>query len=197
MPAPNLTRDQAEQRAELLDVESYDIELDLTDGAGGPGEKTFTSTTTIRFASARAGASSWIDVVAAGVRSATLNGTELDVSGYVEDDGLALTDLAERNELVVVADCRYMNTGEGLHRFVDPVDDAVYLYTQFETADAKRMFACFDQPDLKSVYRLTVIAPESWQVVSNALPNRPRTPRKGRSGRSSPNPSGSRPISSH
>ncbi|QWF83469.1 aminopeptidase N [Amycolatopsis sp. CA-230715] len=170
MPAPNLTRDQAEQRAELLDVESYDIELDLTDGAGGPGEKTFTSTTTIRFASARAGASSWIDVVAAGVRSATLNGTELDVSGYVEDDGLALTDLAERNELVVVADCRYMNTGEGLHRFVDPVDDAVYLYTQFETADAKRMFACFDQPDLKSVYRLTVIAPESWQVVSNALP---------------------------
>ncbi|GHF62471.1 aminopeptidase N [Amycolatopsis bartoniae] len=167
MPAPNLTRDQAQQRADLLDVESYDILLDLTDGNGGPGERTFDSTTTIRFA-ARAGASSWVDIVAAGVRSATLNGRELDVSGYVEDDGIALPDLAAANELVVRADCRYMNTGEGLHRFVDPVDDAVYLYTQFETADAKRMFACFDQPDLKSVYRLTVIAPNDWKVVSNA-----------------------------
>ncbi|MFD9964340.1 aminopeptidase N [Amycolatopsis sp. NPDC058986] len=169
MPAPNLTRDQAKQRADLLDVESYDIELDLTDGRGGPGEKTFVSKTTIRFSSARAGERSWVDVVAEGVRSATLNGTELDVSAYVEDDGIALPGLAESNELVVTADCRYMNTGEGLHRFVDPVDDGVYLYTQFETADAKRMFACFDQPDLKSVYRLTVTAPKDWKVISNAL----------------------------
>jgi aminopeptidase N len=163
-----LTRDQAKQRADLLEVESYDIVLDLTDGNGGPGEKTFDSTTTIRFASARPGASSWVDIVAAQVRAATLNGRELDVSGYVEDDGVELPELAGTNELVVRADCRYMNTGEGLHRFVDPVDDAVYLYTQFETADAKRMFACFDQPDLKSVYRLTVIAPSDWKVVSNA-----------------------------
>ncbi|GAA4549939.1 aminopeptidase N [Amycolatopsis samaneae] len=169
MPAPNLTRDQAKQRADLLDVESYDIELDLTDGRGGPGEKTFASKTTIRFSSARAGEQSWVDVVAEGVRSATLNGTDLDVSAYVEDDGITLPGLAESNELVVTADCRYMNTGEGLHRFVDPVDDGVYLYTQFETADAKRMFACFDQPDLKSVYRLTVTAPKSWKIISNAL----------------------------
>ncbi|TNC24324.1 aminopeptidase N [Amycolatopsis alkalitolerans] len=167
MPAPNLTRDQAKQRADLLEVESYDIVLDLTDGNGRPGEKTFDSTTTIRF-TARAGAASWVDVVAARVRAANLNGRELDVSGYVEDDGVALPELAGANELVVRADCRYMNTGEGLHRFVDPVDDAVYLYTQFETADAKRMFACFDQPDLKAVYRMTVIAPSDWKVVSNA-----------------------------
>ncbi|NKQ56787.1 aminopeptidase N [Amycolatopsis sp. K13G38] len=168
MPAPNLTRDQAKQRAGLLEVESYDIALDLTDGNGGPGERTFDSTTTIRFSSARAGESSWVDIVAARVRSATLNGKALDVSSYVEDDGIALPELATTNELVVEADCRYMNTGEGLHRFVDPVDDAVYLYTQFETADAKRMFACFDQPDLKSTYRLTVTAPSDWKVVSNA-----------------------------
>ncbi|HVW43334.1 MAG TPA: aminopeptidase N [Amycolatopsis sp.] len=168
MPAPNLTRDQARQRADLLEVESYDIALDLTDGNGGPGEKTFDSTTTVRFSSARPGESAWIDIVAARVRSATLNGKVLDVSSYVEDDGVALPDLAATNELVVAADCRYMNTGEGLHRFVDPVDDAVYLYTQFETADAKRMFACFDQPDLKSTYRLTVTAPSDWKVVSNA-----------------------------
>ena len=169
MPAPNLTRDQAKQRAELLDVASYDIELDLTDGKGGPGEKTFASKTTVRFSSARAGERSWIDLVADRVRAATLNGVDLDVAGYVEDEGIALPGLAEQNDLVVTADCRYMNSGEGLHRFVDPVDDGVYLYTQFETADAKRMFACFDQPDLKSVYRLTVVTPKGWKVVSNAL----------------------------
>ncbi|GAB3491760.1 aminopeptidase N [Amycolatopsis cihanbeyliensis] len=169
MPAPNLTRDQAKQRAELLHVESYAVELDLTDGNGGPGAKTFDSVSTVRFSSTRPGQASWVDIVAADVRSATVNGVELDVSSYVEDDGIALPDLAAENELVVRADCRYMNTGEGLHRFVDPVDGGVYLYTQFETADAKRMFACFDQPDLKATYRLTVVAPKDWKVVSNAL----------------------------
>ncbi|MCR6483462.1 aminopeptidase N [Amycolatopsis sp. OK19-0408] len=169
MPAPNLTRDQAKLRADLLDVTGYDIELDLTDGHGGPGEKTFASTTTVRFSSAKAGERTWVDIVADRVHSATLNGEDVDVSAYVEDRGIELDGLAEANELTVTADCRYMNTGEGLHRFVDPVDDSVYLYTQFETADAKRMFACFDQPDLKSVYRLTVITPKDWKVVSNTM----------------------------
>jgi aminopeptidase N len=168
VPAPNLTRDEAKQRAALLDVGSYDIELDLTDGRGGPGEKTFESNTRIRFSSKRSGERSWVDIVAERIRSATLNDAVLDVSSYVEDNGIGLPELAESNELVVHADCRYMNTGEGLHRFVDPVDDSVYLYTQFETADAKRMFACFDQPDLKSVYRLTVTAPKDWKLISNA-----------------------------
>jgi aminopeptidase N len=166
--APNLTRDRAQQRAELLEVESYEIDLDLTDGSGRPGADTFASRTTIRFRSREAGASSWIDLVAASVERATLNGTDLDVSGYREDDGIALPALEETNELVVHARCTYMNTGEGLHRFVDPVDDSVYLYTQFETADAKRMFTCFDQPDLKAVYTLTVTAPKDWKVISNS-----------------------------
>ncbi|MBW4720807.1 aminopeptidase N [Saccharothrix obliqua] len=168
MAAPNLTRDQAQQRAALLEVDSYRIELDLTDGGGKPGSDTFRSTTTVAFRSRTPGASSWVDIVAATVHRAVLNGVELDVSGYREEDGLALPDLAEVNELTVEADCRYMNTGEGLHRFVDPVDGGVYLYSQFETADAKRMFACFDQPDLKSVYDLAVTAPADWKVISNA-----------------------------
>jgi len=164
---PNLTREQAQQRAALLAVDDYSIELDLTDGGGKPGDTTFSSTTTVRFRANRPGEGSWIDLVAADVRSAALNGVELDISGYREDDGIALPDLAEHNELVVSADCRYMNTGEGLHRFVDPLDGAVYLYSQFETADAKRMFACFDQPDLKARFRLTVTAPADWKVISN------------------------------
>ncbi|MFI9815466.1 aminopeptidase N [Saccharothrix variisporea] len=168
MAAPNLTRDQAQQRAALLEVDSYRIELDLTDGGGKPGSEVFRSTTTVSFRSRTPGASTWVDIVAATVHRAVLNGVELDVSGYREEDGIPLTDLREVNELTVEADCRYMNTGEGLHRFVDPVDGGVYLYSQFETADAKRMFACFDQPDLKSVYTMTVTAPTDWKVMSNA-----------------------------
>ncbi|GAB3299018.1 aminopeptidase N [Parasphingorhabdus pacifica] len=168
MAPPNLTRDQAEQRAALLEVQSYVIELDLTEGAGGPEVEIFGSTTAVRFRSSQAGASTWIDLMAARVHSAVLNGVELDVSEYDEFTGLWLPELAEDNELVVRADCRYMNTGEGLHRFIDPVDGGVYLYSQFETADAKRMFTCFDQPDLKATYQITVTAPAEWKVVSNA-----------------------------
>ena len=168
MAPPNLTSEQARQRAELLRVDEYSIDLDLTDGGGKPGDTTFSSTTTVRFGCTHPGADSWVDLVAAGVRSATLNGVELDVSGYCEEDGIALPGLAAQNELVVTADCRYMNTGEGLHRFVDPLDGSVYLYSQFEAADAKRVFCCFDQPDLKARYRMAVTAPADWKVVSNS-----------------------------
>ncbi|WP_138998758.1 aminopeptidase N [Rhodococcus zopfii] len=167
MAPPNLTREQAAERAAILAVDNYRIELDLTDGGGAPGTTTFRSVTTVTFG-ATAGASTFIDLIAQTVHSATLNGAPIDVSGYAEDTGLALTGLAEHNELVVDAACLYTNTGEGLHRFVDPTDGSVYLYSQFETADAKRMFACFDQPDLKATFDLAVTAPTDWAVISNA-----------------------------
>ena len=163
---PNLTQDQAAERAALVTVDSYRIALDLTDGSGAPGERTFRSVTTIEF-DALAGADTYVDIAADTVRSATLNGHELDVSGYDEATGVPLRGLAEHNVVVIDADCLYSNTGEGLHRFVDPVDGEVYLYSQFETADAKRMFACFDQPDLKAAFDVTVTAPAHWQVISN------------------------------
>lgn len=169
MATPNLTREQAVERAALVTVGAYRIELDLTDGLGGggaPGERTFRSITAVTF-DALAGADTFIDIVADTVRSATLNGRELDVSAYDESIGIPLRGVEERNVIVVDADCRYSNTGEGLHRFVDPVDDETYLYSQFETADAKRMFACFDQPDLKATFEMTVTAPKHWKVISN------------------------------
>lgn len=166
MALPNLTRDQAAERAALITVDSYQISLDLTDGSGAPGNRTFRSTTTVVF-DALAGADSVLDIAADTIRSATLNGRDLDVSGYDESTGIPLRGLSDRNVVVVDADCRYSNTGEGLHRFVDPVDDETYLYSQFETADAKRMFACFDQPDLKATFDLKVTAPRHWKVVSN------------------------------
>jgi aminopeptidase N len=163
---PNLTRDQAVERAALITVGSYQISLDITDGSGAPGERTFRSTTTVAF-DALAGADTVIDIAADSVRSASLNGVEIDVSGYDEATGIPLRGLAGRNVVIVDADCRYSNTGEGLHRFADPVDNEVYLYSQFETADAKRMFACFDQPDLKATFDVRVTAPKHWKVVSN------------------------------
>jgi aminopeptidase N len=170
MAAPNLTRIDAQIRAELLDVTAYEVELDLTDGEGQPGEHTFRSRTTVRFRASRPGAETFVDLIADSIREATLNGEALDTVSYTPETGLRLPALAEDNTLVVDADCLYTNTGEGLHRFVDPVDSAVYLHSQFETADAKRMYACFDQPDLKARFTLTVTAPSTWQLVSNGRP---------------------------
>ncbi len=167
MGVPNLTRADARTRAGLLAVSSYEVELDLTDGGGKPGERTFRSRTTVRFTAREPGAATFVDVIAAGFREVTLNGEAVDTSAYTPETGIALPALAAANVLVVDATCLYTNTGEGLHRFVDPVDGAVYLYSQFETADAKRMFACFDQPDLKAPFTLTVTAPYDWEVVSN------------------------------
>jgi len=164
--APNLTRDQAKERSATVRGPSYDVEIDLTDGAGGPSEKTFGSRVVVRF-EAGPGASTVIDFLGDAIRRATLNGENIDVGAWTTSTGLPLARLAESNELVLDAVGLYMNTGEGLHRFIDPVDGAVYLYTQFETADAKRLFACFDQPDLKARFTFTVTAPADWQVVSN------------------------------
>ncbi|GAA0562174.1 aminopeptidase N [Actinomadura livida] len=164
--AGNLTRDEARERARLLTVESYTVDLDVT-----TGEEGFGSTTVIRFGCAEAGASTFADLHGATVREATLNGKALDPSSYDAEKGrLPLPDLAAENELRVVADCTYSRSGEGLHRFVDPVDGGVYLYSQFETADAHRMFTCFDQPDLKSTFEFTVKAPADWEVVTNEAP---------------------------
>ncbi len=161
MAQPALSRDEAVERAALLAVATYDIDLDLT-----TSDTTFASTTTIAFTCREPGASTWVDLVAPSVLSAALNGEPLDVSGYT-GQRLPLPGLAAENTLVVVAECAYSRTGEGLHRLVDPVDDEVYLYSQFEMADAQRVYACFDQPDLKAIFTLHVTAPEHWQVVSN------------------------------
>ena len=167
--AGNLTRDEAKERARILSVDSYAVELDLT-----TGDETFRSTTSVRFSSTEPGARTFVDLAAPSVSSAVLNGRDLDVAELFDGERLALPELAAENELTVVADAAYMRTGEGLHRFVDPVDGSVYLYSQFETADAHRMFTCFDQPDLKATFELTVYAPPSWEIVSNSAPDTER-----------------------
>ena len=183
MPGTNLTRDEATSRAALLTVNSYAVELDLTTGA-----QTFRSTTLVTFdLRARPGTNgtnetngtTFIDLIAPDVLEVVLNGRTLPIADVVSTGRIALTGLAEHNELRVVADCAYMHTGEGLHRFVDPVDDEVYLYSQFEVADARRVFCCFDQPDLKATYSFTVTAPDHWQVISVSPSPAPEPVRDG------------------
>jgi aminopeptidase N len=176
MPGTNLTREEAATRAALLDVTSYSIDLDLTTG----DPTTFSSTTAVHFTCAQPGAETFADLVGATINELTLNGRSLDPAEVYADGRIALTDLAADNELVVRADCAYSHSGEGLHRFVDPVDDRVYLYTQFEVPDARRVFTTFEQPDLKSVFTWTVTAPSGWKVVSNATTPEPEELGEGR-----------------
>ncbi|WP_405964273.1 aminopeptidase N [Streptomyces sp. NBC_00723] len=172
MPGTNLTREEAQQRAKLLTVDSYEIDLDLS-GAQEGG--TYRSVTTVRFDVAEGDAESFIDLVAPTVHEVTLNGDTLDAAGLFKDSRIALPGLLQgRNVLRVVADCAYTNTGEGLHRFVDPVDEQAYLYTQFEVPDARRVFASFEQPDLKAAFQFTVKAPTGWTVISNSPTPEPK-----------------------
>ena len=166
MPGQNLTREEAAARAGLLAVDAYDVALDLS-RAADDAQETFRSTTTVRFRAA-AGATTFIDLIAPRVRSIVLNGRELDPAQAHVDSRIVLGDLAPDNELTVVADCAYMRTGEGLHRFTDPADGETYLYSQFEVPDARRVFAVFEQPDLKAPFAFTVSVPEGWTVLSNS-----------------------------
>ncbi|MEE1649314.1 aminopeptidase N [Brachybacterium sp. J144] len=164
MSSENLTRDEARSRASFLATDAYDIRLDLT-----TGPETFRTETTIRFTASES-RETFVDLLAKAVTEVELNGELLeDPASRFDGARVQLPAVREgENTVRILAEGRYMNTGEGLHRFVDPVDDEVYLYTQFEVSDARRMFACFEQPDLKATFALTVTAPAHWRVISNA-----------------------------
>ncbi|MCK2036703.1 aminopeptidase N [Microbacterium sp. SSW1-49] len=162
MPGENLTRVEAQERRDVIDTQSYEVALDLTKGS-----EVFGSRSVVRF-TATPESFTFIDLIAREVREISLNGEQLDPNEVFADSRITLSGLQEENVLVVDADCLYTNTGEGLHRFVDPVDDEVYLYSQFEVPDSRRVFAVFEQPDLKATFTFTVTAPAAWKVVSNS-----------------------------
>jgi aminopeptidase N len=159
--ANNLTREEARDRRQLLDVGSYQVELDLTGD-----DDTFRSVSTVRFQCASPGAASFIELTAPAVREIVLNGEPVSLSAF-DGSRIELGRLQTENELRVAADCAYSRSGEGLHRFTDPTDGGTYLYSDLETFDAHRIYACFDQPDLKAAFQLSVTAPEDWVVLSN------------------------------
>jgi len=166
----NITRAEAQQRSHLIVSHTCRVTVDLTgrgldDNPLDDPDATFISTSTVRFSSGTG--QSWLDFIADELLDAWLDGVQLPREAH---DGTRLTlDLEEgEHQLTVTGLCRYSRTGEGLHRFVDPADQKIYLYTQFETADARRMYACFDQPDLKASFELTVVAPQDWKIYSNS-----------------------------
>jgi aminopeptidase N len=166
--AAEITRDETAERACLLRVESYDIELDLT-----RGPDVFGSVSVISFTATEPGASSYVDLIADTIREVTLNGTPVAPS----QGRITLTGLADRNVLRVSADCAHSSDGSGLHRSVDSVDGKVYLYTHLWPASARRVFACFEQPDLKATFTFRIIAPAHWTVLSNSELSNSGTPR--------------------
>ena len=160
MSGTNLKQVEAAQRSQILKVESYKIDLDVTTGA-----QTFLVKTTIKFAGLKPGETTFIDCVGKRVISAKLNGADFDPK--FDGESIFLPAIAAENILEIEHEGIYSTSGEGLHRFVDPADDEVYLYTQFETGDARRMYACFDQPDQKATFSISTITPKHWEVISN------------------------------
>ncbi|MEO6789772.1 MAG: M1 family aminopeptidase, partial [Ornithinibacter sp.] len=163
MPGTNLTREEAAARAALISLDRHDVEIDVT-----TGPQTFSTRSTIHFSCTEPGAESFVDFIGASVEEIVVNGTMLDPSEHVADGRVRLTALAADNVVTIAGTGRYSRTGEGLHRFVDPVDEEVYLYSQFEVPDSRRMYPVFEQPDLKATFTFTVTAPAHWQVVSNS-----------------------------
>ncbi len=161
----DLTLEEARQRAALVRVDSYQVDLDLTSAAG-----TFASSSLIRFSSRAPDATTFVNLTAAGVHRITLNGEPVDPAAF-DGHRIALTGLCAENVLAVDAECEYSRTGAGLHKFIDPADGRAYLYSDLEAFDAHRVYACFDQPDLKASFAFTVTAPADWTVVSNMAPD--------------------------
>jgi len=162
VPIAEITRTETAERSRLLQVDEYDVALDLTRGG-----ELFGSVSVIRFRCAEPGASSYVDLIAKDVHEIVLNGVPVDPAGACSEGRIALDGLAADNELRVVADCAYQSDGSGMQRWVDSADERVYMYTSFEPADARKVFANFEQPDLKAAFTFHVTAPAHWTVLSN------------------------------
>lgn len=175
----NLTRAECEVRAALVSNVSYAVSLDLSGAPEPDPAPTFRTHTVVTFAAATPGASTWLDLIADKVHGITLNGATLDPGDVFTGTRINLAGLAAQNVVVVEADCVYMRTGEGLHRFIDPVDRQTYLYTQFEVADSRRVFANFEQPSLKATWQVSVTGPATWEMVSNSPTPEPTPVRNG------------------
>ncbi len=162
MPGLNISRDEARSRSALLSVANYEVSIDVCQGA-----EFFLVKSAVKFSCNKPGSETFIDAVGKRIISATLNGAAVDTSNY-DGESLFLKNLAAENELVIEIEGIYSKTGEGLQYSIDPADNEVYLYSQGETAYIRKMYPCFDQPDLKATFQLTVTAPTYWEVISNS-----------------------------
>lgn len=163
----NITRAEAIERSQTVSNPHYTVALTI-DGIG----ETYSCVSSITF-DAKNGATTWLDLISPQVDSVWLNGSELKVDEIFDGSRIKLSSLKDKNTIQIKAKCSYMNTGEGLHRHIDPVDNEVYIYTQFEVADSRRVFPVFEQPDIKATLALTVTAPTKWTLISNSPTPKP------------------------
>lgn len=160
----NLTRDEAQSRTQVLDVSTYTVDIDVSNAE--TEAPTYMSRTVVEF-NARADCSTFIDLIADSVSFAEINDEILEPAEVFDGARVGFPVRKGKNSLTIEAQAYYSTSGEGLHRFFDPADGKVYLYTQYEPTDARRVFANFDQPDLKAEFIFNVTAPEHFQVLSN------------------------------
>jgi len=162
MPGINISRSEAQERSRHIAVDSYDVFLDVSQDTD-----TFIAKSSVAFTCNLPGYDTFIDAVATRIITATLNGQVIDTSSF-DGESVFLKNLAEDNVLVIEAEVAYSKTGEGLQKSVDPADGEIYLYSQGETAHIRKMYPCFDQPDLKAIFNLSVLTPKHWQALSNS-----------------------------
>jgi aminopeptidase N len=162
MPGVNISRSESQERSRHIAVESYDVFLDVSQDAD-----TFIAKSSVVFTCNLPGYETFIDAVATRIITATLNGQVIDTSSF-DGQSVFLKNLAKDNVLVIEAEVAYSKTGEGLQKSVDPADGEIYLYSQGETAHIRKMYPCFDQPNLKAIFNLSVLTPKHWQALSNS-----------------------------
>ena len=164
----NLSREEAAERSALISVDTYDVHVDLTN-AKDPEFESYPTVTTVRFSCNTPGAETFIDYIHHSVDSVKLNGTELPLADAVNGARITLPNLQAENVLTIHGRSYYSRSGEGMHRYFDPSDGRVYLYTQYEPSDCRRVFPNFEQPDLKAVFNFRITAPKDWVVSSNGV----------------------------
>ncbi|MBD9233197.1 MAG: aminopeptidase N, partial [Rothia mucilaginosa] len=164
----NLSREEAAERSALISVDTYDVHVDLTN-AKDPEFESYPTATTVRFSCNTPGAETFIDYIHHSIDSVKLNGVELKLDEVVDGARIRLANLKAENVLTIHGRSYYSRSGEGLHRYFDPSDGRVYLYTQYEPSDCRRVFPNFEQPDLKAVFNFRITAPKDWVVSSNAV----------------------------
>ena len=156
----SLTYTEAQARAARISNVAYRIDLDLT------SRESFGCRTTVTFDLLDPRATTFLELADAEDLRLTVNDAPVEHPAY---DGTRITlhDLEPVNEVVVEARVPYVNDGDGMHSFTDPADDTTYVAAYAGMDLAHKVFACFDQPDLKAPITLTVRAPEGWTVIAN------------------------------
>jgi hypothetical protein len=159
----------ARHRAATLAAVEYDLRLDLTGTERVPG----TVTVSVQ---RRADAGDLVlDYRGPALHEVQANGREL--TDYLWRQGHVVIPArhlrAGPNTVHLAFTAAMAAAGTSIIRFVEPAEGPeqrrdTYLYTLLVPADANQLFPSFDQPDLKAVFRMELLAPPEWRVLANA-----------------------------